>query len=362
MKNRHLAFTASALVLACAAPCQKVDLDQVQKDLDYVFLRPPGRVDVTQVQDRFADFWKKYEGKDLGHLSHARGLSLYWNRERDKALVAFDNYLAKHDPSKIASAEQQATIGRAYLSAAVTMARGEKIDADRFVDIATKFVRCYDDVKSVGALVTRYLDDDHAKLAARARVAMIKEVVKKKGLSDAEIDETCKALYVPRGRGAGRVAGRGGGVPARRAAPKTLETFSETAMSGRVVDLKAHRGQVVLVDFWATWCRPCLSEMPNVVKAHEKHHKSGFSVIGISLDKPNAEKKIAQVAKKLGMTWEQIYDGGYWDAKLAKANGIRSIPSAFLIDRSGKVRFSGRDARGENLIANVEKLLAEKQR
>jgi peroxiredoxin len=98
------------------------------------------------------------------------------------------------------------------------------------------------------------------------------------------------------------------------------------------------------------------------VKAYKKHHRSGFSVIGISLDKPNAEKKIAQVAKKLGMTWEQIYDGGYWDAKLAKANGIRSIPSAFLIDRSGKVRFSGRDARGENLIANIEKLLAEKQR
>ena len=80
----------------------------------------------------------------------------------------------------------------------------------------------------------------------------------------------------------------------------------------------------------------------DLVSAYEKYKSKGFTIIGISLDKPDAEKKIQAVAERFGMNWEQIYDGGYWDAKLAKANGIRGIPSAFLIDRAGKVRFSGR--------------------
>jgi thiol-disulfide isomerase/thioredoxin len=359
MQNPHAVVPVAVLLFACATPCQEVDLDQAQKDLDFVFARPPGRVDVDLVRTRFVKFFKKYEGKELGRVAHARGLSLYWNRERDKALLAFDKYLAKHDPTKIPSEEQRSTMGRAYLSAAVKMARGGKIDADRFVDIAAKFARCYHDVRSVGGIVTRYLDGDHAKLAARARLAMVKEVIKKPGVSAVERDAMVKGIFaaVPVRAAAGRRAA--GAVRVRPAAPTTIQPFSETAMSGRVIDLKAYRGQVVLVDFWATWCGPCLREMPNVAAAYAKHHKSGFEVVGVSLDKKGAEKKIAAAAEKYGMPWEQIYDGGFWGAKLAKKNGIRSIPAAFLIDRAGKVRFSGRETRGDKLIKNLELLLAE---
>jgi len=146
----------------------------------------------------------------------------------------------------------------------------------------------------------------------------------------------------------------------RPAAPRTLKPFRAEAMSGNVVDLRGLRGRVVLVDFWATWCRPCLRELPNVVAAWEKYRDRGFTVIGVSLDKPGAEDEIEEVARSHGMSWEQIYDGGFWDARLARANGIRSIPAAFLIDRTGRVRFSGADTRGEALHANVEKLLQEK--
>ena len=339
---------AACLCLSTFALAQDQEARAAQKDLDYVFERPPGRIERQKALDRFEAFFKKYEGKDLGPLSHARGLYLYLQGDMDKAVASFDQYLGKYDAKKIKSREQRMMIGRVYLNAAVRGSRSGEMQDDRFVDLARKFARCYDDVQSVGHLVTRGLPADKKKLLARARVAMANEVLKK-NLHPEETDAILESLY--RDRQVRRAR------PARPATPKTLEPFIETAMSGEVIDLKAYRGQVVLVDFWATWCGPCLREMPSVVSAYEEYKSKGFTVIGISLDKPEAEKKIQAIAERFGMKWEQIYDGG---AKLAKANGIRRIPLAFLIDRTGKVRFSGRQTRGDNLNPNIEKLLGEK--
>jgi len=126
------------------------------------------------------------------------------------------------------------------------------------------------------------------------------------------------------------------------------------AVDGTEVDLAKMRGKVVLVDFWATWCGPCVGEVPNVVKTYEKLHPKGFEILGISLDKD--QSKLDAFTKDKGMTWPQYFDGKFWENDISTRFGIRSIPAMWLVDKKGMVVST--NARGK-LEELVEKYLAE---
>jgi len=132
---------------------------------------------------------------------------------------------------------------------------------------------------------------------------------------------------------------------------KPLE-LSFTAVDGRQVDLSKMRGQVVLLDFWATWCGPCIRELPNVLAAYKELHPKGFEIIGISLD--DNKEQLEKMTKQKGMTWPQYFDGKGWENDLAKKYGITGIPAMWLIDKKGMV--VSMNAR-EDLAGEVSKLL-----
>ncbi len=124
-------------------------------------------------------------------------------------------------------------------------------------------------------------------------------------------------------------------------------------LDGQPLSLSRFKGKVVLVDFWATWCGPCVDELPNVIATYKKHHAEGFEIVGVSLDKEGDKPKLTAFLKEKGMTWPQYYDGKYWESKLAVQYGVHAIPMAYLLDRDGKI--IGKELRG----AALEKAVAE---
>ena len=110
-----------------------------------------------------------------------------------------------------------------------------------------------------------------------------------------------------------------------------------------------------LVDFWASWCGPCMGEVPHLKETYDKFHKKGFEIYGVSFDN-NRDKWLAAV-KDNGMKWIQVSDLNGFDNPAAKDYAVQGIPSNFLIDASGNI--VAKNLRGEDLYKKVEELLGK---
>ena len=138
------------------------------------------------------------------------------------------------------------------------------------------------------------------------------------------------------------------GTLRRLSLPGNPMEISGTLLNGTPFDQKTLAGKVVLVDFWATWCGPCVAEIPNVLEQYEKYHKDGFEVVGISLDQEREALEKFVTEQKL--PWPILFEepkGDGWQHPLATFYGISGIPTVVLIGRDGKVITL--DARGEKL-------------
>lgn len=136
-----------------------------------------------------------------------------------------------------------------------------------------------------------------------------------------------------------------------------------TSFTGEKINIADYKGKVVLIDFWAAWCGPCRNAMPDVIKIYKQYHDKGFDIIGISLDR--SQEQFETYIKENGITWQQYYDGLYWDNKIAKRFGIQAIPHITIIDKNGAVYFNTdydkgkQPLRGNDLAKVIDKLCSE---
>ncbi|MFC2102502.1 redoxin domain-containing protein [Bacteroidota bacterium] len=133
--------------------------------------------------------------------------------------------------------------------------------------------------------------------------------------------------------------------------------FTQADTTGNPLTLSSLKGNVLLIDFWASWCGPCRAENPNVVAAWEKYHDKGFDILGVSLDK-NRDKWLEAI-KADDLTWYQVSDLKYWDNEASNLYGVRSIPSNVLLDQDGII--IARNLRGEDLLNKLEELFGKKK-
>jgi thiol-disulfide isomerase/thioredoxin len=124
------------------------------------------------------------------------------------------------------------------------------------------------------------------------------------------------------------------------------------------VDSAKLKGKVVLVDFWATTCSPCVAELPKIKAAYEKFHAQGFEVIGVSCD--TDKERLEKFLKRKDILWPQYFDGEQQAKnKLTQAFGIDGIPHTLLLDRQGGLRID-KVMLPDNFEGELQKLLDEK--
>jgi thiol-disulfide isomerase/thioredoxin len=184
----------------------------------------------------------------------------------------------------------------------------------------------------------------------------LQTVAESKGFAESEPFKKCRAIIADVARN-----GQGDFKDQAVAQLKMLGRLGKpidvkfSDLEGKDINTKKLRGQVMLVDFWATWCPPCRAALPEVKETYAKLHEKGFEILGISLDKDKSD--LTKLLAEEKMTWPQHCDGTGWENKLVEAFDITSLPTMWLVDKKGILRdLNG----GDSMAAKVEQLLAEK--
>jgi thiol-disulfide isomerase/thioredoxin len=133
--------------------------------------------------------------------------------------------------------------------------------------------------------------------------------------------------------------------------------FSAPTPEGEMLSLQETLGKYTIIDFWASWCRPCRMENPNVVNVYNKYHDKGLNIISVSLDKAGQKDRWIKAIKDDKMDWYHVSNLKFWQDPIAKTYGVRSIPATFLLDEEGRI--IGKNLRGAALETKIASLFGQ---
>ncbi|GGG10977.1 thiol:disulfide interchange protein [Dokdonia pacifica] len=133
--------------------------------------------------------------------------------------------------------------------------------------------------------------------------------------------------------------------------------FSAQTPDGKELALSETLGKYTIVDFWASWCKPCRLENPNVVRVYNKYHDKGLNIISVSLDRPGHKERWIRAIEKDQMDWYHVSNLQHWQDPIPKSYGVRAIPATFLLDEEGTI--IAKNLRGQALENKIAELLGD---
>lgn len=187
------------------------------------------------------------------------------------------------------------------------------------------------DMSGVDEFVRKHPKDERSEFLVYLASTVAKEPKIKRSLEERVLAEYPKSKFADTIRGARRQA-EGIGKP--------FEMEFADAITGSNVSTKEMKGKVIVVDFWATWCLPCVAEMPHMKALYEKYHKQGVEFIGVSLDQSKEEgglDSLKNFVKQKEIPWPQYYQGNGWESPFSRSWGVNSIPAIFVVDAQGNL-------------------------
>lgn len=139
--------------------------------------------------------------------------------------------------------------------------------------------------------------------------------------------------------------------------------FDAVSLDGKKVSFpRDYKGKLVMLDFWATWCGPCIGEIPNVKAAYAKWHDQGFEILGVSFDDKDFADKVKEFTAKYEMPWRQIYEGKGWNTDLGGLYDVSAIPFVLLVDGdTGEILGNEATLRGPGITDFIGKQLEAKK-
>lgn len=136
---------------------------------------------------------------------------------------------------------------------------------------------------------------------------------------------------------------------------KIAPDFSAPTPDGKILSLNDIKGKATIIDFWASWCRPCRVENPNVVKVYEKYHDKGLEIISVSLDKKGQKSRWLKAIEDDNLQWHHVSNLKYWNEPVARMYNVSSIPATFILDAEGKI--VAKKLRGKALEDKIAEML-----
>jgi thiol-disulfide isomerase/thioredoxin len=132
-----------------------------------------------------------------------------------------------------------------------------------------------------------------------------------------------------------------------------FELTFQNATDGATIDLSANKGTIYVIDFWATWCGPCIAEMPHMKELYASYSGKGVEFIGVSLDQPEDQgglQKLVAYVSDNQIPWPQYYQGNGWESEFSTSWGVNSIPALFVVDHHGNLHSTSARGKLEEIL------------